>query len=101
MHPKKSPFCRQFFPRFLACLFKQGLVSAAQATIGASMLALRTGVKIIDFLWHSSFATTSQYNDFPVAIVDLGMSAKMRKWCEKRGTVILLNESCQFCAHGL
>ena len=54
LHPIKSPFCRQFSLRFLACLFKQGLVSTART----SMLALRIGVKIIDFLWHSSFATT-------------------------------------------
>ena len=61
MHPRKSPFCRQFSPRFLACLFKLGLDSAARA----SMLALRTGVKIIDFLWHSSFATTSLFLFLP------------------------------------
>jgi hypothetical protein len=51
----KSPFCRHFSSRFLACPFGHGLVCTART----SLLVLRTGVKIIDFLWHSSFAIAS------------------------------------------
>jgi hypothetical protein len=32
----------------------------------------------------------ARYNDYPVAFVDLGMSPKMLKWCQKRGRVISL-----------
>jgi len=32
----------------------------------------------------------SKYNNFPVAIVDFGLSPKMVKWCQKRGEVISL-----------
>jgi len=55
LRPRKSPFWRQFSLHSLACPFGHGLVCAARA----SLLALRTGVKIIDFLGHSSFATAS------------------------------------------
>jgi hypothetical protein len=55
VRPIKSFFWRQFSPHLLACPFGHGLVCAARA----SMLALKTGVKIIDFLGHSSFATAS------------------------------------------
>ena len=55
LRPIKSPFWRHFSPRFLACPFGHGLVCSARA----GMLALRIGVKIIDFLGHSSSATAS------------------------------------------
>jgi hypothetical protein len=45
--------------RLLACPFGHGLVCAAPDTFWASLLALKTGVKIIDFLEHSSFAIAS------------------------------------------
>jgi hypothetical protein len=35
--------------------------------------------------WWSNY---SRYNDFPVAIVDLGMSASARAWCAAHGTVL-------------
>lgn len=38
----------------------------------------------------------SLYNNFPVAFVDLGMSAKMRKWCKNRGMLIFLNSPKDF-----
>jgi len=55
MRPIKSPFWSQFSPCFLACPSGHGLVCAARA----SLLALKTGIKIIDFLRHSSFTITS------------------------------------------
>ncbi|HSW86507.1 MAG TPA: hypothetical protein VLG49_03285 [Rhabdochlamydiaceae bacterium] len=55
VRPIKSPFCRHFSLRLLAYLSKYDLVGAARA----NMLALKAGGKIIDFLGHSSFATTS------------------------------------------
>jgi len=55
MRSIKSPFWRQFSLRNLACPFGHGLDCAAQA----SLLVLRTGAKIIDFLARSSFATDS------------------------------------------
>ncbi|HSW86732.1 MAG TPA: Lpg1974 family pore-forming outer membrane protein [Rhabdochlamydiaceae bacterium] len=63
VRPIKSPFCRHFSLRLLAYLFKYGLVGAARA----SMLALKTGGKIIDFLGHSSFATTSGISALSIA----------------------------------
>lgn len=38
--------------------------------------------------WISNY---SKYNNYPITIVDLGMSVDMRAWCEKRGEVISLN----------
>lgn len=38
----------------------------------------------------------SRYNDFPVAIVDFGMTKKMKKWCEQRGQVIPLLSPADF-----
>lgn len=56
MHLIKSLFWRHFSPCFLACPLGHGLVSTYQA----SNLALRTSVKIIDFLRYSSFAIASR-----------------------------------------
>jgi hypothetical protein len=56
----KSPFWHHFSPPLLACPFGHGLVCATRA----SLLALKTGVKIIDFLGHSSFATASNLIPF-------------------------------------
>jgi hypothetical protein len=53
--PENRPFGANSRRFSLACPFGHGLVWAARA----SLLALRTGVKIIDFLGRSSFATAS------------------------------------------
>ncbi len=38
----------------------------------------------------------SQYNDFPVAVADFGMTPKMVQWCQKRFQVFSLNYSHDF-----
>ena len=55
MYLIKSPFWCHFSPHLLACPSGHGLVGTAQS----SRLALRTDIKIIDFLKYSNFATPS------------------------------------------
>ena len=70
VRPIKSPFWRHFSLRLLACPFGHGLICVAPDTFWASLLALRIGVKIIDFLRHSSFATASKvYLSFVLGII--------------------------------